>query len=498
VPTIHIIPPEIRKSRKLVWVVLILIFILGQQYRAFLSHKQRAVDGDLAAIVVPADIYAPVLRDPFGINLIRTGEPHAAPNRYFAHRIIQIYYHTVPIWLQKNFEPVDSLYVSNALAKTIIQLLLLTLLSYAAYGLFRGDLVQLVYFAAILTPLFQTYGYNRQMGIIDPAITYTFFYALGMGFTLLLFGGIFKDPYKKISIRQTVFIVVGSLMVVLHGPLNAPVVLIFALLIYAANFLQVFHEKELPDGKKKSVFALWLLPLHNHKWIIPVCLAAVYSLWLGTFNTENTDVSVSMMERYLRLPSGLWKIFADKPGWMLVTAVLMYGYVLIFRQRNDSVFARKILQVYKWVGLFCLLYLLLLPLGGYREYREWIVRRDTILPVILCVFFLYSITVYFIFRYIKGIPGHIGRLVAAGVALVFILVDKPVDTGKYLCEYEAIQSISKAAGSRVSLYCDCPVLSWVPIYHAEHSGVNADLLYRLGITDTIRLYYCTAPEDKQE
>jgi hypothetical protein len=43
-----------------------------------------------------------------------------------------------------------------------------------------GSILKLDFlFAAILiTPLFQTNGYRSYMGIIDPATTYTFFYAL--------------------------------------------------------------------------------------------------------------------------------------------------------------------------------------------------------------------------------------------------------------------------------------------------------------------------------
>lgn len=46
------------------------------------------------------------------------------------------------------------------------------------------------------------------------------------------------------------------------------------------------------------------------------------------------------------------------------------------------------INLFKWIGVFSLFYILLLPLGGYRDYRPNVLRHDTILPITLSLIFV--------------------------------------------------------------------------------------------------------------
>lgn len=45
----------------------------------------------------------------------------------------------------------------------------------------------------------------------------------------------------------------------------------------------------------------------------------------------------------------------------------------------------RLLQMAQWIGAFSIVYILLLPLRGYREYRDLILRYDTIMPITLAL-----------------------------------------------------------------------------------------------------------------
>ena len=84
------------------------------------------LSGDMAKVIIPnANAgYHKVLQDPFGISVFTNSEPYENPNRYFAHAFTSQYFLKAPIFLQKFVSPITSVYLSVALLKTLLQLLI--------------------------------------------------------------------------------------------------------------------------------------------------------------------------------------------------------------------------------------------------------------------------------------------------------------------------------------------------------------------------------------
>ncbi|NJO91593.1 MAG: hypothetical protein HC831_23490 [Chloroflexia bacterium] len=101
--------------------------------------------------------------------------------------------------------------------------------------------------AVLIFPLFQTNGYCRHMGIIDPATTYVFFYALPVALLLLYFAPLFLKIYYNYNPEWMKYFKILwlplALIVSLSGPLNPGVSLIIVTLISARiiNKKLVFH-----------------------------------------------------------------------------------------------------------------------------------------------------------------------------------------------------------------------------------------------------------------
>ena len=93
-------------------------------------------------------------------------------------------------------------------------------------------------------------------------------------------------------------------------------------------------------------------------------------------------------------------IYGQIPKNLDSTKLLINIAVIRIKNKDDSD-SRKIIQLLKFIGLFALIYLLLLPLGGYREYRPYIIRRDTFMPIWMLLFFFYGITTLHIVKNVR-------------------------------------------------------------------------------------------------
>jgi len=218
------------------------------------------------------------------------------------------------------------------------------------------------------------------------------------------------------------------------------------------------------------------------------CLVCLYSLYIGTFNAENDDNPLSIHDRYVRLPAGLYYLFTRKLGLPLLTVMIFLNAFLI--RRIDSTEAKRIISLLKWIAIFCIIYVLLLPIGGYRNYRPNIIRYDTMIPVTICMIFMYGYSTYFLLKQLSANTAW-KRVYALGivlVSLIFTTADKPT-TGKNTCEKKALEQIVQSKEKIVHLTCDCTVMAWVKITDYHGSEANAELLKYLGILKEKKFYY---------
>jgi hypothetical protein len=132
-------------------------------------------------------------------------------------------------------------------------------------------------------------------------------------------------------------------------------------------------------------------------------------------------------------------------------------------------------------------YILLLPLGGYRVYRPYSIRYDTILPVTLALFFYYGYSTFFI---LKNIAGKKTFYILAVIvfSIVFTLNDEP-GFERNACEKQAILELQNSQDEIVQLTSGCSPLSWGKVSDFTDTYVKGELLHIWRITPERKLYF---------
>lgn len=467
--------------------ILLLLFVLSDIVFSTIQHIHMPLDGDLANIVAPSPDYNKVLEDPFGTQVILNDAVYPAPNRFFAHWFQLHYFRSVPLFLQQFSHPVDSVYLAAGLAKTLIQYLLIFLMAVGISGTKNPLNKKFLLATALLIPLFQTFGYNGYMGIIDHSISYSFFYAFACGllfwFFLPFFNSWFHEQNYGKNKLQLLSSILLAIVVVFHGPLNPAVILIVCpttmLALFSSHLKNSNHKNIIEDIKQAFV----KMPKYTLSIFILVSLLALYSLYIGRNNIENFWAEVSIWERYKRLPAGLWNQLTQKLGLPLLLVMVFVNNSIIRRQ---GIHRKKLVRLLNWILLFAAIYLILLPLGGYRSYRPNIIRRDTIMPIILAFIFYFGLSSFYILRAIQK------RRKAYQIGLIVFLCIFSISDLKIIhknsCEKQALYQIANAKEATIILESDCNVMSWEEIEEFEDAKLNMLLLKHWNIVKEDKLY----------
>lgn len=443
----------------------------------------------MAGIILPSAWYSRVLEDPFGISVWNEGASYAATNRFFVHFAMSGYFKSMPFLLQYWFDPINSIYWSAAIFKTIVQAGIIGLLSWLV-----GQVVKtrkdFWLIALLITPMFQTFGYNIMMGIIEKSITYTFFYAFPCSLLLLAIY-LFYNVKNGTSPKKHHYLIYPVLIVLLvmlpfSGPLIPAMSILLAGLFIGKEWHKSF-QNETGNRFRPIISAFRKIPVHYVLILILSVALSSYSVWIGWSNIENGIPAVDLIERYQRLPSGLFELLTTKIGFPLL--LLLTGMNLwLIQKRRDHPDRQKIMSIGKILGLFIILYLLILPLGGYREYRPLIIRRDTFLPVTIVLVFMYAMTTYWLLRYQPFKQKYLYPGVIAVFLLNFTLVDFPVKIENE-CEKKALYTIASSKEAVVSLPTGCTILAWKKITDSRESETNALMLQYWGVTEDKKLYF---------
>lgn len=466
---------------------LLLVFLFADLTYSFLQHYNMPLDGDMAGGIVPSEDVKPVLNDPFGVSVITENAVYPNPNRYFAHWAFFSYFNNVPLWLQYFFTPIDSVYLACAIAKILIQFLIMALLALYITGrptIFNTDFL----IAAILiVPLFQTNGYRNYMGIIDPSTTYTFFYALPCALLLLFYLPFFYDSVYKTTLLKKwivkIFVFALAVYVVFNGPLNPGIILTITLLYGIKNYLTT--DKNLPFAKR-VVATFQVIPKTYLFFFCFISLLSLYALYIGKNNSIFLGETISIGERYLRIPQGIFTIVTQKIGFLILFIMIGLNLFLLRKSHNDEY--EKTLRLFRWIGLFSVIYILLLPLGGYKYYRPYILRYDTTMPIMIGLIFIYAKSSYQLIKHLKGKKQYIYLALIVGFTFIFSNADRP-EFKKNECERVALKKISESNDNVVFIENECTVLSWDKITDPEKSTLNGQLLKRWRITNDNKQYY---------
>ena len=102
--------------------ILLALLLMDTTY-SFLQHYHEPLDGDMAGIIMPSEVFQPLMEDPFALNVLFRDQEYKDPNRFFVHWFMSKYYKSIPFLLQYVVDHVTSIYLASAIMKILIQLL---------------------------------------------------------------------------------------------------------------------------------------------------------------------------------------------------------------------------------------------------------------------------------------------------------------------------------------------------------------------------------------
>ena len=196
-----------------------------------------------------------------------------------------------------------------------------------------------------------------------------------------------------------------------------------------------------------------------------------------------------LANRYKLLPKGFLDCFFNfKTGLLIVLIALSINFYLLKRfQKAES---KLFINITLFMFSFSMLYMLLLPLGGYRDYRPLILRRDTILPVLVCIHFCWGASTILLLKYFKGNQFYKYASFICLFFLVFSLTDYiPIKEKTKFYEKEALSKIASSTEDCVALERNCTVLDWRFTESCDASTNNAMMLHYWNITPRVIKYY---------
>lgn len=469
------------------WILFCLVFLVGKIAFTFLQHKDSILDGDMPGGILPSSELDMLWANPLGISTILSDTTYANPNRFFSHWTFYHYFNLVPAKLQLWFDPIDSVYISCAIIKTFAQLCLIILLSMAVCSQFKSSKSFLLIAAMIITPLFQTNGFQSRMGIIDPSVSYLFFYGMPIIFVILYFIPAFLSWHNRNVFRPgrylILYLVVVALFSAFSGPLNSGVALILSLLIlWRDNESVKLVGKNGLSQKWQSISQIFC----RNYWLLPIVLLSAYSLLLGTHNSINAANPHHLWDLYKQLPQGLFYLLTEKIAWLVLIFSIIVLYLFVHSNVGEDQRLKLKITV-KFILAFSIFYLLLLPLGGFRPYRPHIIRYDTFLPITLASIFLLSMLAYHaLFIHHSGYSNLI-RMYVLGLVLFFTISDAKI-TQQNKCQRMMLSKLRETRSPVVQLSQECTILSWSQIQNSTESLSQARLINRWGITDSLRLF----------
>lgn len=475
--------------RKYLFIIPLILLIIDTGY-SFIQHLNIVLDGDMADIILPSESCKQVFGDPLGLRALLFQEVYVAPNRFFALWITSVFFKTVPFIVQNFFNPVDSIYITCAIAKTATQLLLITVLSSYISRNRKIFSNEFLLSAVIVTPFFFNYQYWK-FGIIPWSISFTFSYALPLGLLFLyflpFFRIIFYEEKIKFGILYKIYLVILAIVISLNGPIvPATAIIICSLFLFVLIYKQ-FKQTRTLSFYVRLKNSIKNIPGEIIFFISFLLFTSAYSMYIGLFNIENTTIEMTLLDRYLILPGGIFELFKNMYLIIPLIFFIILNYILIRLYFNEA-FGKKILSLLKWIALCSLIYILLLPFGGVRTYRMTIVRFDTIMPVTLSLLMFFGLSSCFLLFNLKNKFKIVYSTVLILFLMFYIYEDKPT-TGINKCERNSLYIISESKDSVVLIPSQCNVMSWTKILKYQDSDLNTELLKYWGVTKVKKYYY---------
>ena len=493
-----------KKTFKLILYFLSLLLIILALLKSFKQYCHCSLDGDIAESVLPYPSVQKTFDDPTGIKTIINNDNHLGPNRFFSHYSLHKTFREIPFLLQNFYEPIDSVYYTAAIAKLIMQVIILFLLTTIILGSFNLFSLKFMVTFLILIPFFPTNGthLSHEIGLIDKSVTYSFFYAMPLVFLLLYYVPPFFELLhnKKIKMNWILVILwtIFAIIACFSGPIFPPTILIVNSILLFYLFIRNWKENNGHPFFTKIVKALKLITIRNYLFLIPISFLALYSTFLGTYNNAFSEIQLSLKDLYFLLPKGILNSLATF-SYITILLLLIANYFIVFYKYKNDPQTKKIFNLYRFLIAFSLIYILLLPLGGYRHYRPLILRYDTIIPVtVLSIITIYYTSLFIMKQFHAEMWKNRLKITYSILFFAILVIFAAKNKTKVYneCEKSSLYTIANSKEDIVVLEHDCAVVSWESIYNPEESRHYGELLYFWNITDKVKLYY-NLPESNE-
>ena len=287
------------------------------------------------------------------------------------------------------------------------------------------------------------------------------------------------------------------------GPLVSPLVILIcpALILQQwMKHLRPSHEPRL--AVRKHFDALRAIDSYTLFLFSFFVSAVFYSLFIGLHNSENFLIVKPLSERYALFFHGILRTFAIFPGVTILFGFILVNLVILKGMGTPRALGQVKLSI--WVLTVCMVYLLLLPLGGYRAWRPYIVRYDTFMPVMLAFIFLFGQSTFYIVTHAPRIA-KIAFLTPVLLMLTYFTlqdltitlptVNQPYQAKKkwqflaYECERKAMDKLAESSEKTVALSIDCTFMSWKRTREPWREELNTPLLRRWRVLSPEQTYY---------
>lgn len=430
--------------------ILLGLFIIFDLVFSAARYHQLPIDGDFAKIAVPLN-YDYVLKDPIGFQAIAKDTTYSGAGRYSCHAAVWLWSRSVFHVIDKFApNPIESVFLLSTLFSILVHILFLWVaVNYISKKVPLSFNLKLLVIA-MATSFLQMANLYYSIGVIDRSITYTFFYAfplLVLSLNLFPFFRAYQTGKVQLTYIEWLLLPMISLTVAFSSPLIQPIVILISLsLVLAIVFFK--HEKltvVLNSKEFKIQFGFLLF-------------CCVYAFWVSRHNSEN-GVPMALWMRYFQLAKGIFFLLTKNIG--ILTLFALIGINLVILKWHNKLEYQKLYQLFLLFLAVSTAYIVLLPLGGYRSYRPYIVRYDTFMPVTFLMMFYVLLSTIVVWKIIarQEVQWKYGLLVG-GFIIMWTMVDLPMKFQSNSCQRQSMYALYDSKDTVLYLSKKCNILTW--------------------------------------
>lgn len=458
-------------SRHRVLLLILLLFLGSDLLLSAYHYYNLPFDGDLTKIGGPFRWYEEVMKDPFGIAAVTEGTKYSGAGRYMCHAWTVFWCNEVfPLIRAAVGDPVVAIYLlSSGIAMLVHLFFLLMAWLYVRVTESINGLYTL--FTLCFATVFIQYGsFYHSIGIIDRSPSYIFFYALQLLFFslyLLPFYRAYQRQTLRFSVLQHVLLALGAVYLAFSSVLTQPVYFVMLFLAGAAFLLS-------PRNDRWRRFLLHRHILPHLLWMLLLC---AYAFYVSKFNNENT-LHTTIWERYRLLAKGVYYLFTYDRALPWMSALTVLNFALIHRFA-EPLHQKRLKGLFLAVLAFGVVYTGLLPLGGYRSYRPYIVRYDTFMPVTLAWIMALSVSTLHLLHMLPQVRVK-KYLVAVLVFMgIFSWYDRDLEKDANACQQEVLYYLHRQTDTLIEMPRHCNVGTWYTTDYDDQTIMDVlNKLYR--------------------